>query len=102
VVGLTCASCSCPTHTLVSTCPAARGSFVVADHDVPLTATEFRLLIKLMKAPGRTFSRSELVECVLSEDRNALERTIDAYVMNLRRSSRPIGRVHATLSRCSA
>jgi DNA-binding response OmpR family regulator len=61
----------------------------VADREVPLTATEFRLLIKLMKAPGRAFSRSELVECVLSEDRNALERTIDAHVMNLRRKLEP-------------
>jgi DNA-binding response OmpR family regulator len=38
-----------------------------------------------MKAPGRAFTRSELLECVLSEDGDALERTIDAHVMNLRR-----------------
>jgi DNA-binding response OmpR family regulator len=57
----------------------------VGEREVPLTATEFRLLVKLMKAPGRTFTRSELVECVLNEDGDALERTIDAHVMNLRR-----------------
>jgi DNA-binding response OmpR family regulator len=57
----------------------------VSAREVPLTATEFRLLIKLMKAPGRAFTRSELVECVLSEDRDARDRTIDAHVMNLRR-----------------
>jgi DNA-binding response OmpR family regulator len=57
----------------------------LGERDVPLTATEFRLLVGLMKAPGRVFTRSELVECVLDEDGEALERTIDAHVMNLRR-----------------
>jgi DNA-binding response OmpR family regulator len=61
----------------------------VGEREVPLTATEFRLLVRLMKAPGRTFTRSELVECVLSEDGDALERTIDAHVMNLRRKIEP-------------
>jgi DNA-binding response OmpR family regulator len=58
---------------------------LVKEREVLLTATEFRLLITLMKAPGRAFTRSELVEHVLSEDAEALERTIDAHVMNLRR-----------------
>jgi DNA-binding response OmpR family regulator len=57
----------------------------VDEREVPLTATEFRLLITLMMAPGRAFTRSELVEHVLNEDGDALERTIDAHVMNLRR-----------------
>jgi two-component system, OmpR family, alkaline phosphatase synthesis response regulator PhoP len=57
----------------------------VEEREVPLTATEFRLLITLMKAPGRPFTRSELVEHVLNEDGEALERTIDAHIMNLRR-----------------
>src|SRR5262245_57615915 len=55
----------------------------LAEREVPLTATEFRLLVRLMKAPGRVFSRAELVECVLAEDGDALERTIDAHIMNL-------------------
>jgi DNA-binding response OmpR family regulator len=62
---------------------------LVDQREVPLTATEFRLLVKLMRAPGRPFTRSELVECVLSEDSDALERTIDAHVMNLRRKLEP-------------
>jgi two-component system, OmpR family, alkaline phosphatase synthesis response regulator PhoP len=56
---------------------------------VSLTATEFRLLVTLMKTPGRSFTRSELVACVLSEEGDALERTIDAHVMNLRRKLEP-------------
>src|SRR5262249_36135486 len=58
---------------------------LLGEREVPLTATEFCLLVRLMKAPGRAFSRSELVECVLGEDGDALERTIDAHVMNIRR-----------------
>jgi DNA-binding response OmpR family regulator len=58
---------------------------VLSGREVPLTATEFRLLVTLMKAPGRAFTRAELVERVLREDAEALERTIDAHVMNLRR-----------------
>src|SRR5262245_52961228 len=60
--------CSVTAHCLSISTPA---EVFVADRELSLTATEFRLLIKLMKAPGRAFSRSELVECVLSEDRNA-------------------------------
>jgi DNA-binding response OmpR family regulator len=62
---------------------------LVSEREVPVTATEYRLLITLMKASGRTFTRSELVECALSEDRDALERTIDAHIMNLRRKLEP-------------
>src|SRR5262245_48192666 len=51
---------------------------VLSGREVPLTATEFRLLVTLMKAPGRAFTRAELVERVLREDAEALERTIDA------------------------
>jgi DNA-binding response OmpR family regulator len=57
----------------------------IGAREVPLTTTEFRLLIKLMQAPGRAFTRTELVACALGEERDALERTVDAHVMNLRR-----------------
>jgi two-component system, OmpR family, alkaline phosphatase synthesis response regulator PhoP len=66
-----------------------RRQVFVEEREVTVTATEFRLLVTLMKAPGRTFTRSELVEHVLSEDADALERTIDAHVMNLRRKLEP-------------
>lgn len=54
------------------------------DQDVPLTATEFRLLAALASAPGRVFSRSELIERSLP-DSDMLERTLDSHVKNLRR-----------------
>jgi two-component system phosphate regulon response regulator PhoB len=53
--------------------------------ELPLTATEFRLLWTLARQPGRTFSRSELMDSSRGEDANALERTIDVHIRSLRR-----------------
>jgi len=63
----------------------ARRGDVVLD----LTATELRLLWTLLGAPGRVFSRAELVERVLGPDFQGLERTIDVHVSNLRRKLEP-------------
>jgi len=54
-------------------------------HLVPLTPTEFKLLETFAKAPGRTFTRQELVERAFGWDYDGLERTVDAHIMNLRR-----------------
>jgi DNA-binding response OmpR family regulator len=52
---------------------------------VPLTPTEFKLLEIFAKAPGRTFSRQELVERAFGWDYDGLDRTVDAHIMNLRK-----------------
>jgi DNA-binding response OmpR family regulator len=52
---------------------------------VELTPREFRLLETLARAPGRAFSRAELIERAFGADSEALDRTIDAHVANLRR-----------------
>ncbi len=49
-----------------------------------LTATEFRLLACLAAAPGRVFNRMELLERSMPES-EALERTVDSHLRNLRR-----------------
>ena len=56
-----------------------------AGRPVPVTATEFKLLEVLLSVPGRAFTRDELAERAFGHDHDALERTIDAHVMNLRR-----------------
>ena len=53
-------------------------------NEVELTASEFKLLTTLAQAPGRVFSRMELVERVLSYTYEGYERTIDSHVKNLR------------------
>jgi DNA-binding response OmpR family regulator len=50
-----------------------------------LTPNEFRLLEAFMQAPGHAFTREELVLRAFGDDYAALERTVDAHVMNLRR-----------------
>ncbi|MFJ1311455.1 response regulator [Agrobacterium sp. P15N1-A] len=49
-----------------------------------LTRTEFRLLAYMAVSANRVFERSELVDACLPEG-EALERTVDSHVSNLRR-----------------
>ncbi len=61
----------------------------VAGRMVELTSTEFELLATLMTAPGRVFSRADLLDAVQGMDSEASERTIDAHIKNLRRKIEP-------------
>ncbi|MEW9309972.1 response regulator [Labrys neptuniae] len=51
---------------------------------IQLTLTEFRLLAHMAKAPMRVFTRGELVDACLPGS-DALERTVDSHISNLRR-----------------
>ncbi len=55
---------------------------------VDLTRAEFELFATLLAAPGRVFTRSELIERALGHGAECEERTIDAHVKNLRRKLR--------------
>lgn len=52
---------------------------------VDLTPTEFRLLDRLIRHPGRAFDRSELIDSALGADTLVLERTIDVHIRSLRK-----------------
>ena len=56
---------------------------------VPLTPAEFRILEVLATSPDRAFTRAELGERAFGHDYDALDRTIDAHVMNIRRKLDP-------------
>jgi DNA-binding response OmpR family regulator len=56
---------------------------------VNLTPSEFRLLEALVKAPGRAFTRCELLDQAFGFDYEGLERTVDVHIMNLRRKIEP-------------
>jgi len=62
-----------------------RGGVEVHGRFVALTATELGILETLMRAPGRAFTRAQLIERARGEDTDALERTVDAHVRNLRK-----------------
>jgi two-component system, OmpR family, response regulator AdeR len=63
---------------------------LVAKQTLELTPTEFRLLVCFAEAPGRVFSRLELLEASLPES-EALERVVDAHLKNLRRKLEAAG-----------
>ncbi|MBI2866511.1 MAG: response regulator transcription factor [Chloroflexi bacterium] len=52
---------------------------------VRLTPTEFRILALLMRQPGRTFTRQEILDGVFGYDFDGFDRAVDAHVSNLRR-----------------
>jgi DNA-binding response OmpR family regulator len=52
---------------------------------ISLTPTEFKLLETLATSPGRVFTRQQLMEAALGWDSEALDRTVDAHIMNLRK-----------------
>ncbi len=49
-----------------------------------LTPAEFRILAALARAPGRVFSRKQLLDRALGESYEGYERTIDSHIKNLR------------------
>ena len=63
----------------------ARFEVRVAGRPVTLTSKEFAILEALAREPGRVFTRAQIIERVFGFDRDVLERTVDAHVMNLRR-----------------
>jgi two-component system, OmpR family, alkaline phosphatase synthesis response regulator PhoP len=59
------------------------------DHPLLLTPVEFKLLGVLVREPGRTFTRAQLIEKVLGFDYDGFDRTIDVHILNLRRKLEP-------------
>ena len=56
----------------------------VREQPVDLTPSEFDLLATLMAAPGRVFSRLELLDRLQGSAYEGYERTIDVHIRNLR------------------
>jgi DNA-binding response OmpR family regulator len=68
-----------------------RGSrqVTVGERRVDLTPAEFDLLAALMAAPGRAFTRGELLDRVQGMAFDGYERTIDVHIRNLRAKIEP-------------
>ena len=62
---------------------------IVGERSVNLTPSEFDLLAILMSAPGRVFSRAELLTELQGVAFEGIERTVDVHVRNLRRKIEP-------------
>lgn len=68
-------------------------------HEIRLGPTEFRLLEFFLQAPGRVFSRAQLLDGVWGENIYVDDRTVDVHIGRLRKSInigrlREIGRAH--------
>ena len=57
----------------------------VAGTSVTLTPTEFRLIALLVREPGRTFTREQIIDRVFGYDFDGFDRTVDAHMSSLRR-----------------
>jgi DNA-binding response OmpR family regulator len=56
---------------------------------VDVTPTEWGILLTLSSAPGRVYSRSELINRVRGHEFEGYERSVDSHIKNLRRKVEP-------------
>lgn len=63
----------------------------VHGRDLDLTQVEFRLLRTLAAAPGRVYSREQLMDRLYADHRIVTDRTVDSHVKNLRRKLADVG-----------
>ncbi|GAM08331.1 transcriptional regulatory protein BaeR [Geobacter sp. OR-1] len=68
---------------------------IMAGTPVELSATEFKMLLRIASTPGKVFSREELLEKVLGYTCEGYDRCIDAHIKNIRhkigdRSKNPV------------
>ena len=66
-----------------------QGQVIVGDKATHLTRTEFQLLIELASAPGRVFSRDELLERVWGRGYFGDGRLVDVHIRRLRKKIEP-------------
>ena len=62
-----------------------RREVYVGERRAELTAVQFSLLWRIARAPGRVFTRQELLEGVHGDAIEGYERTIDVHVKNIRK-----------------
>lgn len=69
---------------------ASRRRILCDGQVLPLTRNEYLLLATLLSAPGRVFSRDQLMEAAWEDPGSALDRTVDAHVKSVRAKIRAI------------
>ena len=67
--------------------------------DVPMTATEFRLLWYLLRRAGGLVTRDELARHVWGDELNGESNVIDVYIGYLRKKLKPSGSLVRTVRR---
>jgi DNA-binding response OmpR family regulator len=67
----------------------ARRRVTIQGRAVTLTPTEFEILVRLAREPGRVWTRSQLLDAVHGFSLDTYERAIDGHIRNLRRKLEP-------------
>jgi two-component system alkaline phosphatase synthesis response regulator PhoP len=62
-----------------------RHKVFVAEEEIPVTATEFRILHYLACRPGRVFSRDQIISGALGPNPMVLDRSVDVHVRAIRK-----------------
>ena len=70
---------------------------LIEDEDIPLTSKEFKLLLLLVKSPGKVFSREEILSKVWEKEYEIFDRTVDVHIKNLREKLKEFGRCIKTV-----
>ncbi len=60
----------------------SRHKVFLDDNEIMLTATEFKILLTLMRNPGRVFTRNNLLDAL---DKVIIDRNIDVHITKLRK-----------------
>ena len=68
----------------------ARRRVTTAAGSVELTSTEYELLLMLAKAPGKVFSRDEILNRLRGQEADLYTRAVDILVSRLRRKLEPV------------
>jgi two-component system catabolic regulation response regulator CreB len=63
----------------------------IHNHSLELTRVEFDLLAALVEAPGRVFTRAQLIDAVWGDGFALSDRTVDSHVKLLRRKIAEVG-----------
>lgn len=64
---------------------SSRHSVHVGEKAVDLTAAQFDILLKMLRSPGRVFSRMELLHAFQEDPYEGYERSIDVHIKNIRK-----------------
>ena len=58
---------------------------------VPLTATEFSMMVQLLKQPKRVFSRDQIMDSAYQNNVFVSDRTIDSHIRHIRKKFADVG-----------
>lgn len=69
----------------------------IADDEVDLTLSEYKLLVSFLKHPGKVLTRNQLVEFIQDGPVHVTDRTIDTHIFGLRKKLKEYSKLIETI-----